>query len=139
MEIGKEIKRRERRRREKWKNLSRRQAWEERDGTARRKRKVLGNVPGRGYIQRRIETHGAENQFDIGVDPYSRNAKYLSGRILSEEQAIRVMAVPLVSFILLSCRLLFILSRSGEIIRERVTNLVSSRIAETLRFPVKKK
>jgi len=34
-----------------------------------RKRKMLGNVPGRGYTRRRIETHEAENQFDIGVDP----------------------------------------------------------------------
>lgn len=43
-------------------------------------------------IHRRIETHGAENQFDIGVDPYSRNVKYLSCRILSGEQTIRVIA-----------------------------------------------
>lgn len=76
--------------------------------------------------QRRIETHGAENQFDIGVDPYSRNVKYLSGRILSGEKAIRVMVVLLVIFILLPRRLLFILSRSGGIIRVHVTKRLIS-------------
>ncbi|RLU23200.1 hypothetical protein DMN91_003403 [Ooceraea biroi] len=59
-----------------------------------------GNVPGRGYTEA-AGTLAAENQFDVGVDPYSRNVKYPLGWSPSEEQAIRVMAVLLVIFIFL--------------------------------------
>lgn len=135
MEIGKEIKRRERWRREKRKSLGRRQTAsgrkrEERDGERH------WETFWEEHIQRRIEAHGAENQFDTSVDPYSRNVKYLSGRILSEEQAIRVMAVPLVLFCYRVDFSLF--PRDPAKLYGNVSRRVSSPIAEALRFAVKK-
>lgn len=78
-------------------------------------------------IHRRIETHGAENQFDVGVDPYSRNVKYLSCRILSGEQTIRVIAGAVGYFYFPTAPTsLYSLAISGGIIREHVTKSLSS-------------
>lgn len=119
MVVGKEIKRRERQRREKQKSSDKRQTagWQkEREEELYRERERRWETFREKDSQRWIETREAQNQFDIGIDPYSRNVKYLFGKIVSEKQAIRIITVLLVTFILLLRQLLFIFSRSGEII-----------------------
>jgi len=108
MEVGKEIKRREWWRREREREREREKSEEleqgadgkrrEREKELRRERERCWETFREEDTQRRIEIHGAENQFDIGVDPYSRNVKYLSGRILSGGKTIRVMVVLLSYF-----------------------------------------